>query len=133
MRSFFRAALAAATLYAAGSPALAADPIRIGSVLSVTGPAAFLGEPELKTLQIYVEKTNAAGGLLGRPIELVSYDDGSDAARANSFTKRLIEDDHVDVLLGGTTTRARWRMYPLVERAEIPSFPSPAASSSPNR
>ncbi|MGO4871521.1 MAG: ABC transporter substrate-binding protein [Roseiarcus sp.] len=120
MRSLFRAALAAATLYAAGSPALAADPIRIGSVLSVTGPAAFLGEPELKTLQIYVEKTNAAGGLLGRPIELVSYDDGSDAARANSFTKRLIEDDHVDVLLGGTTTGATMAMYPLVERAEIP-------------
>ena len=66
MRSLFRAALAAAALSAAGSLALAADPIRIGSVLSVTGPAAFLGEPELKTLQIYVEKANAEGGLLGR-------------------------------------------------------------------
>ena len=93
MRNLFAAALAAFALTAAGSSALAAEPIRIGSVLSVTGPAAFLGEPELKTLQIYVDKTNAEGGLLGRPIELVTYDDGSEAARANSFTKRLIEED----------------------------------------
>lgn len=120
MRSLFRAALAALVLSAAGSCALAADPIRIGAVLSVTGPAAFLGEPELKTLQIYVDKTNAEGGLLGRQIELVSYDDGSEAARANSFAKRLIEDDHVDVVIGGTTTGATMGMYPLIERAEIP-------------
>ena len=120
MRNLFAAALAAFALTAAGSSALAAEPIRIGSVLSVTGPAAFLGEPELKTLQIYVDKTNAEGGLLGRPIELVTYDDGSEAARANSFTKRLIEEDKVDVILGGTTTGATMAMYPLVERAEIP-------------
>jgi branched-chain amino acid transport system substrate-binding protein len=120
MRNLFAAALAAFALTAAGSSALAAEPIRIGSVLSVTGPAAFLGEPELKTLQIYVDKTNAEGGLLGRPVELVTYDDGSEAARANSFTKRLIEEDKVDVILGGTTTGATMAMYPLVERAEIP-------------
>ena len=120
MRNLYAAALAAFALTAAGSSALAAEPIRIGSVLSVTGPAAFLGEPELKTLQIYVDKTNAEGGLLGRPIELVTYDDGSEAARANSFTKRLIEEDKVDVILGGTTTGATMAMYPLVERAEIP-------------
>ncbi len=120
MRSLIADAFAALALSATGSSAQAAEPIRIGSVLSVTGPAAFLGEPELKTLKIYVDKTNAEGGLLGRPIELVTYDDGSDAARANSFTKRLIEEDKVDVLIGGTTTGATMAMYPLVERAEIP-------------
>ena len=70
--------------------AFAADPIKIGSVLSVTGPAAFLGDPELKTLQMYVEDINKKGGVLGRPLELVHYDDGSDASKANSFAKRLI-------------------------------------------
>jgi branched-chain amino acid transport system substrate-binding protein len=120
MKSFIRAALAAGALFATGSFATAAEPIKIGAALSVTGPAAFLGEPELKTLRMYVDKTNAEGGLLGRQIELVSYDDGSDAARANSFAKRLIEDDHVDVLIGGTTTGATMGMYPLVEKAEIP-------------
>ncbi|HEX6735582.1 MAG TPA: ABC transporter substrate-binding protein, partial [Azonexus sp.] len=82
----------------------AADPIKIGSVLSVTGPAAFLGDPELKTLQLYVEDLNKKGGVLGRPLQLVHYDDGSDAGKANGFTKRLIDDDKVDILVGGTTT-----------------------------
>jgi branched-chain amino acid transport system substrate-binding protein len=112
------AIFAALAFFAAASQA--ADPIRIGSVLSASGPAAFLGDPELKTLQLYVEKINAEGGVLGRKLELVHYDDGSDAAKANSFTKRLIESDKVDVLIGGTTTGATMAMAPLVERASLP-------------
>jgi branched-chain amino acid transport system substrate-binding protein len=100
--------------------ALAADPIKIGSVLSVTGPAAFLGDPELKTLQMYVEDINKGGGVLGRPLQLVHYDDGSDAGKANGFAKRLIEDDKVDIIVGGTTTGATMSMVPLVEKASIP-------------
>lgn len=122
MKLFVRAASAAlvcAATWVAPS-AFAADPIKIGAVLSVTGPAAFLGDPEQKTLKMYVDETNAAGGLLGRKLELVSYDDGSEAAKANGFTKRLLDEDKVDVLIGGTTTGATMGMYPLVERAEIP-------------
>ena len=109
------AALALGTL-----AALAADPIKIGSVLSVTGPAAFLGDPELKTLQMYVEDINKKGGLLGRNLELVHYDDGSDAGKANGFGKRLIDDDKVDIIVGGTTTGATMSMAPLVEKAGVP-------------
>ncbi len=98
----------------------AADPIKVGSVLSVTGPAAFLGDPELKTLQLYVDELNKKGGVLGRPLQLVHYDDGSDANKANGFAKRLIEDDKVDVMIGGTTTGATMSMAPLVERAGVP-------------
>jgi branched-chain amino acid transport system substrate-binding protein len=93
---------------------------KVGAVLSVTGPAAFLGDPEQKTLQMLVEQTNAAGGLLGKKLELVSYDDGSEAAKANGFTKRLLEDDKVDVIIGGTTTGATMGMYPMIEKAETP-------------
>lgn len=100
--------------------AFAADPIKIGSVLSVTGPAAFLGEPELKTLQLYIEDINKKGGVIGRPLQLVHYDDGSDANKANGFAKRLIDDDKVDVIVGGTTTGATMSMVPLVEKAQIP-------------
>ena len=110
----------AASMACASWGALAAEPIRIGSVLSVTGPAAFLGDPELKTLQLYVEEINKKGGVLGRPLELVHYDDGSDAAKANSFGKRLIEDDKVDILIGGTTTGSTMSIVPLVEKAGIP-------------
>jgi branched-chain amino acid transport system substrate-binding protein len=100
--------------------AFAADPIKIGSVLSVTGPAAFLGDPELKTLQMYVEDINKKGGVLGRPLQLVHYDDGSDASKANGFAKRLIDDDKVDVLVGGTTTGSTMSIAPLVEKAGVP-------------
>ena len=112
-------AVAALGLVWAGAPA-AAEPIRIGSVLSVTGPAAFLGDPELKTLQLYIERINKEGGVLGRPLELVHYDDGTDATKANSFAKRLIEDDKVDVLIGGTTTGSTMSMVPLAEKAGVP-------------
>jgi branched-chain amino acid transport system substrate-binding protein len=117
--TFKKFAIAALMSLAAGS-ALAADNIKIGSVLSVSGPAAFLGDPELKTLQMYIEKINAEGGVLGRKLELVHYDDGSDAAKANGFTKRLLESDKVDVLIGGTTTGATMAMAPLVDKAGIP-------------
>jgi branched-chain amino acid transport system substrate-binding protein len=118
--SHFAAVAALAAVLSWGSSVSAADPIRIGSVLSVTGPAAFLGDPELKTLQLYIEKINKEGGVLGRPLELVQYDDGTDATKANSFVKRLIDDDKVDVLIGGTTTGSTMAMVPLAEKAGVP-------------
>lgn len=108
------------TLLMGALSAFAADPIKIGSVLSVTGPAAFLGDPELKTLQMYVDELNKKGGVIGRPLQLVHYDDGSDANKANGFVKRLIDDDKVDILVGGTTTGSTMSMVPLVEKAGIP-------------
>ncbi|MFC6520896.1 ABC transporter substrate-binding protein [Undibacterium arcticum] len=115
-----KALLAGAFLVSAAFGAGAAEPIKIGSVLSVTGPAAFLGDPELKTLQTYLEKINAEGGVLGRKLELVHYDDGSESNKANSFAKRLIESDNVDVIIGGTTTGATMATVPLVEKAGVP-------------
>nr|WP_298012916.1 ABC transporter substrate-binding protein [uncultured Castellaniella sp.] len=108
-------ALAAFTL-----AAQAADPIKIGSVLSATGPAAFLGDPEVKTLEMYVDSINKTGGVLGRQLQLVHYDDGSDANKANGFAKRLIYDDQVDVIIGGTTTGSTMSMDPLAEKTGIP-------------
>jgi branched-chain amino acid transport system substrate-binding protein len=96
------------------------DPIRIGSFLAVTGPASFLGDPELKTLEMYINRINGAGGLLGRQLELVHYDTGGDANKARTFAKRLLEEDEVDVILGGSTTGTTMAVIPLVERAEVP-------------
>ncbi|WP_144821171.1 ABC transporter substrate-binding protein [Marinobacter piscensis] len=98
----------------------AADPIRIGSFLSVTGPASFLGDPELKTLQMYVEKINEKGGVLGRQLELVHYDDAGNASKARNFASRLIRSDRVDIIVGGSTTGATMAAVPMVEQARIP-------------
>jgi branched-chain amino acid transport system substrate-binding protein len=102
------------------SPALAADTVKIGSVLSITGPASFLGDPENKTLQMYVDKINSAGGVGGKKIELVTYDDGGDASKARTFATRLVEDDKVVAVVGGSTTGATMAMIPVFEDAQIP-------------
>jgi branched-chain amino acid transport system substrate-binding protein len=100
--------------------AAAAEPIRIGSFLAVSGKASFLGEPEKRTLELYAEKINAEGGVLGRPIQLVVYDTGSSAKDALTFVKRLIDQDKVDVIVGGTTTGETMAVIGEVEAAGVP-------------
>ena len=118
--SFKRLTFIAAVLAASSAPVLAQETIKVGAFLSVTGPAAFLGDPEQKTLELYVEKINAAGGVLGRKLQLISYDDSGDAEKARTFAKRLIEQDKVDVIVGGSTTGATMAAVPLMEAAQMP-------------
>jgi branched-chain amino acid transport system substrate-binding protein len=120
LRAVRVAAAALAFTFAAAVPAQEAEPIRVGAFLSVTGPAAFLGDPELKTLELYVERVNAQGGVLGRKVRLVSYDDGGDAEKARTFARRLLEQDKVDVIVGGSTTGTTMAAVPLVEAAGVP-------------
>ncbi len=100
--------------------ASAAETIKIGSFLAVTGGASFLGDPEKKTLEMYVAQINANGGVGGRQIELILYDSGGDAKKAAGFVKRLINDDKVDLILGGSTTGETMAVIPLVEKAGVP-------------
>src|SRR5918993_452178 len=111
---------AGAVAFGSSQAVLAQGTVKIGSVLSVTGPSSFLGEPEDKTLRIYVDKINAAGGVAGKKIELVIYDDGGDANKARTLATRLIEDDEVIAMVGGTTTGSTMAMIPVFEEAKIP-------------
>jgi len=97
-----------------------AQTIKIGSSLSVTGPASFLGAPEEKTLRLYVDKINASGGVLGKKLQLIIYDDGGDPNKARTNATRLVEQDKVAVMVGGTTTGATLAMMPIFEDAQIP-------------
>lgn len=106
------------TLAAGQAPA--AEPIKIGSFLAVTGGASFLGDPELKTLQMYIDEINAKGGVIGRQIELVHYDDGGNPKKSVGFAKRLIQKDKVDIIVGGSTSGSTLAVMPLVDKAKIP-------------
>lgn len=117
LKSIFAAAAVVATSYAANATD---EPVKIGVLLSTTGVVGFIGDPEQKAVELYVKRINEAGGVLGRKIELVSYDDASEPARSSSLTKRLIESDRVDLIIGGTITPTAMAMIPLVERAEVP-------------
>jgi branched-chain amino acid transport system substrate-binding protein len=111
----------------ASHAALSADKIKIGSFLSVTGGASFIGDPELRTLQLYIDEINAQGGWKGKPVELVHYDSGSKAKTAVKFAKRLVQKDRVDVIIGGSTSGNTLAVMPIIEKAEVP-FISLAAS-----
>jgi branched-chain amino acid transport system substrate-binding protein len=114
------AAVVCAAAFLGAGPAAGQESIKVGAFLSVTGPAAFLGDPEQKTLEMYVDRINAAGGVAGRKLQLIVYDDGGDAEKARTFAKRLIEQDKVDVIVGGSTTGTTMAAMPLVEQAQIP-------------
>jgi branched-chain amino acid transport system substrate-binding protein len=94
--------------------------VKIGAVLSVTGPASFLGDPEKRTLEMYVDQINAKGGVNGQKLQLVVYDDGGDANNARTFATRLVEEDKIAVMVGGTTTGSTLAMIPVFEDAQIP-------------
>ncbi len=94
--------------------------VKLGAVLSVTGPASFLGDPEKKTLEIYVDEINAKGGVNGQKLQLIVYDDGGNAENARTFATRLVEEDKIVAMVGGSTTGATLAMIPVFEEANIP-------------
>ncbi|HEU5195628.1 MAG TPA: amino acid ABC transporter substrate-binding protein [Methylomirabilota bacterium] len=101
MRLRSLACLALAALVAGSSlPAAAQGPIRIGASLSLTGTYAKLGKNQHEGYQLCIKELNAKGGLLGRKIELVVYDDQSMPATAVRLYEKLITEDKVDAIMG---------------------------------
>jgi branched-chain amino acid transport system substrate-binding protein len=100
-------------------PAWAADPIRIGGIFSVTGPASFLGEPERNTAKMLEEDLNRNGGLLGRKVEMIVYDDESDATKAVTAVDRLIKRDRVAAIVGPSTSGSTLAIIPKAEEAKV--------------
>ncbi len=98
----------------------AADNIKIGALVAATGPASFLGDPELKTLELYVDKINTEGGVLGKKLELVAYDTGASPKKATTFVKRLISQDKVVAILGGSASGETMAIIPFIQRAKVP-------------
>jgi branched-chain amino acid transport system substrate-binding protein len=89
---------------AAVHPARAADALRIGFSMSLTGALAVTGKPALLATQIWAEKVNAEGGLLGRKVELVYYDDQSNPALVPSIYSKMLDVDKVDLAIPGYST-----------------------------
>jgi len=107
--------------------AQAAEPIRIGAIFSVTGPASFLGEPERNTAKMLEEQVNRDGGLLGRKVEIIVYDDEYDATKAVTAVDRLIKRDRVVAIVGPSGSGSTLAIVPKVEEAKIPLISCAAA------
>jgi branched-chain amino acid transport system substrate-binding protein len=102
------------------SASLAASPIRIGGLFSVTGPASFLGEPEKKTLELLAKDINSRGGVNGRSVELIIYDTQGDVTKAVQLATKLIKNDKVAAIVGPSTTGETMAVIPIVEKERIP-------------
>ena len=91
-------------VFLSGAFAQAAEPLKIGAILSVTGPASFLGAPEAKTLEMLVAETNKKGGVMGRQVQLIIKDSGASPEKAFSFAKQLIDEEKVFAIIGPSTS-----------------------------
>src|SRR5213594_4366106 len=106
--------VAALVLAGASGPALAADPIKIGFGMALTGGLAGNGKAALLAMQIWAEDVNKKGGLLGRPIELIYYDDQTKPATVPGIYTKLLDVDKVHFVVSGYGTNMIAPAMPLV-------------------
>jgi len=115
---------AAGTAAAVAAPSVIraqASTVKIGTILSVTGPGAFLGDHMKRGMELAIEEINGAGGIGGKKIEWVFYDAETQSARGVTATRRLVEQDKVDIIVGGgNASGIALAMVPIVEKAGMP-------------
>ena len=111
-------AILLAVILSGGAAQAAEPPIKIGAILSVTGPASFLGGPEARTLEMLVAETNKKGGVMGRQIQLIIKDSATDAGKAFSFAKQLIDEDKVFAIIGPSTSGETMKIKGVAEEGK---------------
>ena len=107
-------ALAACATFVATATAQNKEPIKIGFGMALTGPLAANGKQALLGMKIWEEETNAKGGLLGRPVKLIYYDDQSNPSTVPGLYTKLLDVDKVDLVLGGYATNMNAPAMPVV-------------------
>jgi ABC-type branched-subunit amino acid transport system substrate-binding protein len=101
------------------------EAIKVGVIADQTGALSIMGEGQANTATLVVDEINASGGLLGRHVELLIEDSATDDARAAAAATKLVQDDHVDVLLGGifSSTRQAIKEPAVVEGETLYIYP----------
>jgi branched-chain amino acid transport system substrate-binding protein len=106
-------------VFLSGAIAQAAEPpIKIGAILAITGGASNLGAPEARTLEMLVAETNKKGGVMGRQIQLIIKDSATDAGKAFSFAKQLIEEEKVFAIIGPSTSGETMKIKSVAEEGK---------------
>lgn len=100
--------------------AAAAEPLRIGLLLSLTGPAAPFGIPERDAVEVLAKKMNDEGGINGRKIELSIYDDATNPTESARGATQLIQQNKVVAIIGSTTGSGTLAAAPVAMRYEVP-------------
>jgi branched-chain amino acid transport system substrate-binding protein len=111
------------------SAVTAAEPYKIGAVFAITGPAAWLGEPERNTVKMIEEQINAQGGINGHPLEIIVEDTVGEEAKAVMAVQKLINRDNVLAIVGPTRSGTTMAVIPIVEKAQVPLVSCAAAEA----
>ncbi|HET6469581.1 MAG TPA: substrate-binding protein [Geminicoccaceae bacterium] len=120
-RRFVQGGLAAGAAVGLGAPAIAQNaPLRIGAVLEFSGGLELFGNQAKLGLDLAAEEINGAGGILGRPVELLYEDNRTDPKTAVERTTQLIGRDEVVAIVGPITSNARDAMAPTITRQKTP-------------
>jgi len=93
---------------------------KVGAIFSVTGPGSSLGTPEKNTIDMLVDEINAAGGVNGKKLEVIFYDDASDETNCRNKASKLINDDKVAAIIGPTLSGTSLSILGITQNAEIP-------------
>jgi branched-chain amino acid transport system substrate-binding protein len=129
-KKFFLSAIVALGLGIFVAPSLAQkEPYTVGAVLSVTGGASFLGEPQRNTVKMIEEWVNAAGGIQGHPLRVIIEDTKSDEGQAVLSVRKLLEKDKAIAIIGPSTTGESMAVGPIMEKAQTPLVSCAAALS----
>jgi branched-chain amino acid transport system substrate-binding protein len=118
-----RSAATALALAAMAGPAFGqgANEIRIGNTAPYTGPASAYGVIA-KTITAYLDKTNAEGGINGRKINMISYDDAYEPTKTMAMTRKLVEEDNVLLTLGTIGTNTNAAIQPYLNSKKVPQL-----------
>jgi len=119
-----------ATALLIGSPASAAEPIKIGLIASLAGASAKSGEASTRGMTIAIDEINASGGLLGKQVELIRRDDENNPGKGLIAARELIQREKVAVLFGGLQTPVSLAIVPFVNQIKVP-FMGPWAAGTP--
>ncbi len=105
--------------HGASYTARAADPIKIGFGMALTGGLSANGKPALLAMQIWKDDVNKRGGLLGRPVELIYYDDQTNPATVPGLYTKLLEVDKVDLIVSGYGTNLIAPLLPIAMERKL--------------
>ena len=122
MKSRLAIVLAATMVAGMALGAQAAEPIKIGAFFALSGPNAPIGTPTKLVAEMVVDKINKAGGINGRPLQLIMGDTESDPAKAATIAKKFIHSDKVAAIIDPTSTGEGMQSKKIVEEAGVPTF-----------
>lgn len=107
---------------ASGDGKESTEPIVLGASLALTGGAGYLGEKMKESFELVIDKKNEEGGINGRKLEVIYYDDENKPEKAVQNVQKLIKKDHVNVILGPSTVTTTSAVQPIIDKEKVLMF-----------